>query len=239
VLEIEDQGLGIEPGRIDELNAMLADPPDFGIMALSAEPRLGLFVVARLAARHGIAVSLRDSAYGGTRAVVLIRAEVLHEVPDPNQPAPAAPDSNAPAGPTSMVHLPIPILPDLPPLPMVASRPGEDLFRPQRPVDGPANGNHAGTNGSGAHAMPDPPTVTMPVPPRWPVAPLEPDRPPLPQRRRQQSLAPQLRREAADEAEQTSSLEVTPDRARSRLSAFQRGTARGRAAESDENGERA
>jgi signal transduction histidine kinase len=236
VLELEDQGLGIERGRIDELNAMLADPPDFGIMALSAEPRLGLFVVARLAARHGIAVSLRDSAYGGTRAVVLIRAEVLHDdVPDPNQPEPATPD---PTGPTSMVRLPIPIVPDLPPLPTVAPRPGEDLFRPQRPVDGPANGNHAGTNGSGAHAMPDPPTVTMPTPPRWPVAPLAPDRPPLPQRRRQQSLAPQLRKESADEPEPTS-REMTPERARSRLSAFQRGTARGRAAESDGNGERA
>ncbi|GHF51992.1 signal transduction histidine kinase [Amycolatopsis bartoniae] len=91
VLEIEDQGLGMEPEQIDELNAMLADPPDFGVMALSQEPRLGLFVVARLASRHGISVTLRPSAYGGTRAIVLVRSELLTPVPLADEPEPAAP----------------------------------------------------------------------------------------------------------------------------------------------------
>ena len=73
VIEIEDQGLGIEPEQLDELNTMLQTPPDFSVMALSEEPRLGLFVVTQLAVRHGVRVTLTDSpTYGGIRAVVLI-----------------------------------------------------------------------------------------------------------------------------------------------------------------------
>ena len=49
VIEVEDQGLGIEPRHREELNALLHSPPDFSVMALSQEPRLGLFVVAQLA----------------------------------------------------------------------------------------------------------------------------------------------------------------------------------------------
>jgi signal transduction histidine kinase len=93
IVEIEDQGLGIEQPQLDELNAMLHNPPDFNVMALSAESRVGLFVVARLAARHGIKVSLRESDFGGTRAVVLIPAArlVAPGVPDgtPALPEPA------------------------------------------------------------------------------------------------------------------------------------------------------
>lgn len=44
VLEVEDQGLGMEQKQRDEFNAMLANPPEFSVMTLSEEPRLGLFV---------------------------------------------------------------------------------------------------------------------------------------------------------------------------------------------------
>jgi hypothetical protein len=78
VIEIEDQGLGIEPKQLGELNAMLQSSPDFGLMALAEEPRLGLFVVTQLATRHGIRVTLTDSpSYGGTRAVVLIPTALI------------------------------------------------------------------------------------------------------------------------------------------------------------------
>ncbi|WP_410623767.1 nitrate- and nitrite sensing domain-containing protein [Amycolatopsis sp. cmx-8-4] len=88
VIEVEDQGLGLEPDQTEEINTLLAAPPDFGIMALSDEPRLGLFVVARLAARHGIQVHLRESAYGGTRAIVLVRTDLLAPLAElePEQP---------------------------------------------------------------------------------------------------------------------------------------------------------
>lgn len=102
VIEIEDQGLGIEEGQREVLNAMLHNPPDFNVMALSTESRVGLFVVARLAARHGIKIALRESDYGGTRAIVLVpNARVAHrDAPPPTPP----PDVPAPAS----VHIPMP-----------------------------------------------------------------------------------------------------------------------------------
>ncbi|SEO51667.1 sensor histidine kinase [Amycolatopsis saalfeldensis] len=107
VIEVEDQGLGLEPEQADELNEMLADPPDFGIMALSDEPRLGLFVVARLASRHGISVHLRESAYGGTRAIVLVRTDLLAPIsevtPDP-EPGDAA-DTPIPDQPVAVADV--------------------------------------------------------------------------------------------------------------------------------------
>ncbi|WUA08113.1 hypothetical protein OG225_39715 [Nocardia sp. NBC_01377] len=72
VLEITDQGLGMSDAEFDERNAMLADPPSFGLAALSSDAHLGLFVIAMLATRHGISVRLGKSDYGGVRAIVLI-----------------------------------------------------------------------------------------------------------------------------------------------------------------------
>ncbi|WP_338603674.1 nitrate- and nitrite sensing domain-containing protein [Saccharopolyspora sp. SCSIO 74807] len=79
VAEVEDRGLGMSDEDRDAANAMLADPPEFDAMALRSDSRLGLFVVARLAARHGIAVELRTSAYGGVRAVVLLPSKLIVE----------------------------------------------------------------------------------------------------------------------------------------------------------------
>lgn len=276
VLEIEDQGLGIEADRVEQLNDMLRNPPDFGIMALSTEPRLGLFVVARLAARHGISVTLRESAYGGTRAIVLVRSELLGEVPvtpdrsaestgstdsaasaasvdpassvdSPPEPARNGTDvADSPVSPGVLNGTPVPGLPllsSLPPIPIVIPQPGEDLFRPQRPVDDePSDGRHAtnghsngqtnGTSNGHANAIPDydqPTEIHKAVDPTQPPpsAPssMAPGRPPLPQRRRQNNLAPQLRDDlptgwpAAEPVR-----EDTPEQARSRLGAFQRGT---------------
>ncbi len=77
VVEVEDQGLGIPRDEREGINDYLQDPPDFGVMALSEEARLGLFVVSQLAARHGISVTLVDSAYGGIRAIVLVRSALV------------------------------------------------------------------------------------------------------------------------------------------------------------------
>ncbi|BEL09574.1 nitrate- and nitrite sensing domain-containing protein [Actinoplanes sichuanensis] len=73
-VEIEDRGLGMTPEAILEANRRLVEPPDFD-PADSA--RLGLFVVAQLAQRHNIRVSLRASAYGGITAVVLVPSELV------------------------------------------------------------------------------------------------------------------------------------------------------------------
>ncbi|XVV14012.1 nitrate- and nitrite sensing domain-containing protein [Actinoplanes sp. CA-131856] len=73
-MEIEDRGLGMTTEAIDEANRRLVEPPDFD-PADSA--RLGLFVVAQLANRHGIRVSLRASAYAGVTAIVLIPGDLV------------------------------------------------------------------------------------------------------------------------------------------------------------------
>ncbi|HEX6357471.1 nitrate- and nitrite sensing domain-containing protein [Actinophytocola sp.] len=310
VLEIEDQGLGIEADRIDDLNNMLVNPPDFGIMALSTEPRLGLFVVARLAARHGIGVTLRESAYGGTRAIVLVRNELLGpdtddlSAPDSKQDTPEQPvervngNGNGAPGPRSAIKLSIPgavSLPDLPPLPVVEPRPGEDLFRPQRPVDAehepsqpvrrppqqpkepprstepprqvepqqrsgeqppelpkrtpappraPERSAEPVQAGGPDLAAPAPPSAdtrqpSAQQPPQAPQFAQAPGRPALPQRRRQQNLAPQLREDPAPTWPQSSdspevNREDSPEQARSRLAAFQSGTRRGRHAQASD-----
>jgi histidine kinase/DNA gyrase B/HSP90-like ATPase len=88
--EIDDRGLGMHPEAIDVANRKLHEPPDFD-PADSA--RLGLFVVAQLANRHGIRVSLRPSAFGGVTAIVLIPGELVTAGPRPMAlpagPAPA------------------------------------------------------------------------------------------------------------------------------------------------------
>ncbi|MBC7302542.1 MAG: sensor histidine kinase [Nocardia sp.] len=81
-VEITDQGLGMPEAETAERNAMLADPPAFSVGALSGTSRLGLFVVATLAGRHGIVVRLSESVYGGIRVVVLIPS-ALAEAADP------------------------------------------------------------------------------------------------------------------------------------------------------------
>ncbi|MEO3795108.1 nitrate- and nitrite sensing domain-containing protein [Nonomuraea sp. B10E15] len=103
-LEVEDRGLGLPEAVIQEYNARLAEPPEFD---LADSDRLGLFVVARLAARHGIKVSLRPSPYDGTTAIVLLPTVLLAEAGNPSVTAgdragkPTRALGTAPAGPPS------------------------------------------------------------------------------------------------------------------------------------------
>ncbi|GAA0968191.1 hypothetical protein GCM10009555_013110 [Acrocarpospora macrocephala] len=76
VLEVEDRGLGIGAEELAHLNERLAEPPEFD---LADSDRLGLFVVGRLAQRHGVRVSLRASPYGGTTAIVLLPPDIVVE----------------------------------------------------------------------------------------------------------------------------------------------------------------
>ncbi|HET7247904.1 MAG TPA: ATP-binding protein [Streptosporangiaceae bacterium] len=73
-VEIDDRGLGIEPDQLREINQRLASPPDFD---LADADRLGLFVGAKLAAKHGMRVSLRPSPYGGTSAIALMPNSIV------------------------------------------------------------------------------------------------------------------------------------------------------------------
>jgi signal transduction histidine kinase len=72
--EIEDRGLGIKPDELDGINLRLGSPADFD---LANADQLGLFVVGKLAARHGVRVFLRPSPYGGTTAIVLMPSSMI------------------------------------------------------------------------------------------------------------------------------------------------------------------
>ncbi|MEU0396647.1 nitrate- and nitrite sensing domain-containing protein [Streptomyces sp. NPDC006208] len=78
-LEIHDRGLGMAADALLDANLRLAETPEF---ELSDTDRLGLFVVSRLAQRQNVRVSLQQSPYGGTTAVVFIPAALLTEAPE-------------------------------------------------------------------------------------------------------------------------------------------------------------
>ncbi len=69
VVEVEDRGLGMSDQDMALANERLANPPEFD---LADSDKLGFFVVARLAARHDIKITLRMSPYGGVAAIVLL-----------------------------------------------------------------------------------------------------------------------------------------------------------------------
>jgi signal transduction histidine kinase len=73
-IEVEDRGLGMPADEIAALNARLARPPEFD---LANSDQLGLFVAARLAERHAVKISLRQSPFGGTTAIVLLPPAII------------------------------------------------------------------------------------------------------------------------------------------------------------------
>lgn len=69
-LSISDRGVGMTDPRLAELNRILERPPALG---LSVEPTLGMYVVAKLAHRHGLTVQLVRSVPGITARVTIPR----------------------------------------------------------------------------------------------------------------------------------------------------------------------
>lgn len=77
-VEIEDGGLSMSEearGRAEKLLAQAQSGIDLN--DLGETPRLGLAVVGRLAQAYGFQVSLRSSAYGGVRAVVIVPQHLI------------------------------------------------------------------------------------------------------------------------------------------------------------------
>ncbi|HKZ20399.1 MAG TPA: ATP-binding protein [Acidimicrobiia bacterium] len=70
LLTISDHGIGMSDDRIAELNQLLGHPP---VLGLALEPTLGLYVVARLAARHGMRVRLAPGVPGTTVRITVPR----------------------------------------------------------------------------------------------------------------------------------------------------------------------
>jgi signal transduction histidine kinase len=74
VLLVEDRGIGISLEQLGELNERLANPP---MVDVAVSRMMGLVVVARLAARHGVKVELRPARERGTIADLTLPASVL------------------------------------------------------------------------------------------------------------------------------------------------------------------
>jgi hypothetical protein len=241
VVEVEDNGLGMDDDERNRRNTVLSDPPDFEAMALKGDPRLGLFVVARLAARHGIKVELRSSSYGGTRAIVLIPATLLVDdeqedttvlnrvpsarTPDPDfvddvlpfrvslfMPADSSAEGSAEAGTQAGTRVDERVEPREEPEPLW---PQQEVVEPHHP----RNAQHASSSvNSVSTPAAEPPAGTS-------------DKPALPRRRRQASLAPQLKdtRFAPMEPEDDDPDDGrSPEEIRGIMSAFQHQSRRAR-----------
>ncbi|MEV8512625.1 ATP-binding protein [Dactylosporangium sp. NPDC051484] len=108
VVEVTDRGPGLDPARLSELNARLAGLATARAPDTAGTPRTGLLVVARLAARHGLAVALRVPPCGeGLRAQVRLPAEIVLA-------GPAAPGGEDPPVVRRLIPRPIERSPALP-----------------------------------------------------------------------------------------------------------------------------
>jgi signal transduction histidine kinase len=204
VVEVEDQGLGIEAERRETLNKMFRDRPDFGLVALLEDPRIGFFVVARLAHQHDMRVSLTESTYGGVRAGVLIPSVLI-----------TTGERDSEGGHNGNNH----------------TSEWSDQTSPPI-VDEALIHDNGSAQLQAMITEPQPPvadtSAEKTAPQRTQRA---DDRPALPRRRPQEHLASQLQAELAAGAEgqiTEPDFHLAAKHAQSTLSAFQRGTQRGR-----------
>ncbi|MFD9393039.1 nitrate- and nitrite sensing domain-containing protein [Streptomyces sp. NPDC060000] len=99
MLSVQDEGIGVAEERMSRLNARLAEFDPEAPYDQEGEEGLGLglFVVARLAHRHGVRVRLREQKQGGVAAVVVLPTALLAAAPAAavpvTSPASAAPQS--------------------------------------------------------------------------------------------------------------------------------------------------
>lgn len=81
-IEIEDAGVSLSEesrGRIEGLLEQAKRGTD--VQDLAHHPRLGLSVVGRLCTQFGMDVSLRASAYGGVRAILIVPSKMMTTEP--------------------------------------------------------------------------------------------------------------------------------------------------------------
>lgn len=197
VLSVTDQGLGMSATALENANVRLTSSPEFD-PAQSA--RLGLFVVARLAARHSVRVRLESPETRGVTAVVLIPTDLITAEP------PAGPDPTA-----------------------LTAAPGDRrLTRPVRRST--AAKPRAGRTPSSSVVTSDPPTLVLPTGPASAAngAPSTVDAADdldgLPRRVRRRTPNALPRSTASDTPSPRS-----PEEVRRVMAALQAGTARGRA----------
>ena len=89
MLSVQDEGIGMTEERLERLNSRLADFDPEAPYDQEGEDGLGLglYVVARLAHRHGVRVQLREQKQGGVAAVVVLPRTLLAAAPPVAVPA--------------------------------------------------------------------------------------------------------------------------------------------------------
>ncbi|MFD5338338.1 sensor histidine kinase [Streptomyces hawaiiensis] len=237
-VEVEDRGLGMLEEDYTSFNEQLAVPPQFDVVALADDLRLGMFVIAQLAHRHGITVTLRSSPYGGTTAIVL----VPHEIVVRETAGGAAPQARTARDGTGVNGLVVAVGPrgtsggtadgGAPEDGLVAvdgrgSMDAEHSEAPRRA------GAARGTERAAGSAREPRPLVTARTASALPAAgreivPRRDGLTPLPRRVPQTSLVEELREEAAPARDDGSPDDFTAEAAASSLAGFQRGTLRAR-----------
>ncbi|MGW3666126.1 sensor histidine kinase [Streptomyces sp. NPDC005141] len=210
VIEVEDRGLGMGKERLAEANRRIEQSE---ALDLFDSDRLGLFVVSRLSARHGIKVHLRTSPYGGTTAVVLLPTALLHDGPTERSLRQADADR-----PVEREYARVSAVPEQDAVQPVTERPALVSPRPKA-SEAPANGSRE-TPPSGVAAL------RLHRPPDDPE-----DSDQLPRRVRQANLAPQLRGQRSEEQAEPpvsgADDERTPELVRARMAAYRAGWVRG------------
>jgi signal transduction histidine kinase len=240
-LEIEDRGLSMDAKSVASANERLA-APEFD---LSDSAQLGLFVVGRLARRHNIKVTLRTSPYGGMTAIVLLPKDIVVRDDDPEldsgplrnaealvpvgavrsdrqngSPEPDARQSGSVlrlrSDEEASRSLPARRLPE----PATASQPATERPREQPNQTLPFERLRSAPQ----------PSQRLPGDPSVPPGGARGGRPPLPQRVRQANLAPQLYDDPVPTPPLSTDIpsERSPEELRTMMSAFQKGTLRGR-----------
>ncbi|MFF8842095.1 nitrate- and nitrite sensing domain-containing protein [Streptomyces sp. NPDC015127] len=250
-LEVEDRGLGMGQEALAEANRKLEESQ---ALDLFDSDRLGLFVVSRLAFRHGIKVRLCTSPYGGSTAVVLLPTALLQgalpagagggrgpgpasRVPQGREQSQGRDQGSTRAYPpgegrTPGLRVDSPRADELTagharprPVPNAVRAPSDAPAGPSTRAAGP------GSPPAGARdAQQAPPAAVRALRPRGVQAPAAEGE--LPRRIRQSHLAPQLR-QAPQEAPPSSappadgSADRSPDVVRARMNAYRSGWVRG------------
>ncbi|HEY2242561.1 MAG TPA: ATP-binding protein [Streptosporangiaceae bacterium] len=171
VISVEDSGIGIPADQLAAINARLGRAP---VVEPSVTRRMGLYVVGRLAQRHGIRVQLRERPYGGITAHVVTPSRLIQAGPDTPprvarrpagrpQPVPSAASPARPGRP-----LPRPAAAsDEPPRP---TAPPVPRFSPADPSTLPRRSPGQSTTASPPPDQSGPPPAAQPLPGAQPPA---------------------------------------------------------------------
>jgi len=151
LLDITDNGVGISDQEMSHANWRLDNPP---VVDVAVSRRMGLFVVGRLAARHGVRVRLRHAQAGGLTALIWLPDTVAApEVAPPlgrlrrfeaddYGPAPSlsAPTQTAASQATAVARIPrfTPTAPATPPPNLPPNSPSVPSFTPTAGAGTPA-----------------------------------------------------------------------------------------------------